>query len=255
MRNKRLLIIFGILLSLTLLIALSSAVFSIKMVNAYCYNSDDKELMTRVQQFEDRLVGKSIFSLDEQSLIEEVEKEIGGIKVINIERLFPNRVSINYVKLYDYFEVRYENNYYISGIDGRILKKQEESQGSEVIKIKLNLSEVPEVGGNFSSSDRFSALQDMIEMLEKLNYRETNAPALIESIDLTSSETAIYVQTRLGVLIKILQDDNAGEKLRKALSLYTAKPEYRTSGMIIVVNSSEIFYSQESDNTNEESNL
>ncbi|MBE5731044.1 MAG: FtsQ-type POTRA domain-containing protein [Clostridiales bacterium] len=255
MRNKRLLIIFGILLSLTLLIAIGSAVFSIKMLNAYCYNSDDEVLMSKVQQFEKDLIGKSIFSLDEQALIEEVEKEIGGIKVVNIERLFPNRVSINYVKLYDYFEVCYDGNYYISGIDGRILKKQEQSRDSEVIKIKLNLTEVPEVGGYFSSADRFEALQDMIQMLEKLNYRETNAPALIESIDLVSSESAIYVQTRSGVLIKILQDDNAGEKLRKALSLYTARPEYRTSGMIIVVNSNEIFYSQQSDNTNEESIL
>lgn len=255
MRNKRLLIIFGILLSLTLLIAIGSAIFSIKMVNAYCYNSDDEALMAEVQQFEDGLIGKSIFSLDEQSLIEEVEKKIGGIKVVNIERLFPNRVSINYVKLYDYFEVCHDGKYYISGIDGRILKKQDEGLGGQIIKIKLNLSEPPEIGGNFSSAQRFSALQDMIQMLEKLNFRETNAPALIESIDLVSSDLAIYVQTRSGVLIKLLQDDNAGEKLRKALSLYTARPEYRTSGMIIVVNSSEIFYSQESDNTNEESNL
>lgn len=255
MRNKRLLIIFGILLSLTLLIAVGSAIFSIKTVDAYCYNADDEELIEKVEFCKEELIGKSIFALDEDQLIDEIQEEVGGIKVVNIERLFPNRVSINFVKLYDYFELAYNGYYYVCGIDGRILRRQETSSGSSVIKIKLNLTDAPSVGETFATSNRFSALQDIITMLERLNFRDTNAPALIESIDLAYTDTAIYVKTRAGVLIKLIHDDNAGEKLRKALSLYTAKPEYRTSGMIIAVNTDEVFYSPENDKIYEENNL
>lgn len=255
MRNKRLLIIFGILLSLTLLIAVGSAIFSVKTVNAYCYNADDQELVERVEELKDKLAGKSIFMLNEEEIIAQIEGEIGGIKVVNIERLFPNRVSINFVKLFDYFEVNYDGSYYVCGIDGKILRRQEQSGGNSVIKIKLNLAQEPIVGGTFASAERFSTLQDIITMLEQLNFRDTNAPALIASIDLAYSSSAIYVKTRAGVLIKLVHDDNAGEKLRKALSLYTAKPEYRTSGMIIAVNTDEVFYSPDSDTIYEESNL
>ena len=255
MRNKRLLIIFCILLSLTLLIAVGSAIFSVKTVNAYCYNADDEQLLERVEKSKDKLIGKSIFALDENDIIAQIEDEIGGIKVVNIERLFPNRVSINFVKLFDYFEVNYSGIYYVCGIDGKILRQQDQSGGDNVIKIKLNLTQKPEVGETFATAERFSALQDIISMLEQLNFRDTNAPALIESIDLAYSNSAIYVKTRAGVLIKLIHDDNAGEKLRKALSLYTAKPEYRTSGMIIAVNTDEVFYSPENDTIYEESNL
>ena len=250
MRNKKLLVIFGILLSLTLLIAIGSAVFGIKMVDAYCYNADDVELSAQVKQCEDKLLGKNIFVLDEEELIGSIEQQVDGIKVINIERLFPNRVSINFVKLYDYFEVLYDGSYYISGVDGRITKMQDESSGDSVIRVKIDLNSRPQIGGSFESADRFEALQDIIYMLERLNFRETDASALIESIDLTCSNSAIYVQTRTGVLIKLIHDDNAGEKLRKALSLYTAKYDYRTEGMIIAVNTDEVFYTQEADKIN-----
>ena len=234
MRNKRLLIIFGILLSLTLLIAIGSAIFSIRTVNAFCTNVKDEELCAEVVKEMDKIIGKSVFTLNEDKLIKRVEDRVGGIKVVNIERLFPNRVNIHFVKLYDYFEVMYEDNFYISGIDGKVLKKQAESCGDSVIRVVLGLNEAPEVGGTFKTANRFDALQDMINMLELLDFRETDAPALISTIDLDRSDLAIYVFTRAGVIIKILGDDNAGQKLRYALSLYTVKSESRSRGVITV---------------------
>ncbi|MCH5163835.1 MAG: FtsQ-type POTRA domain-containing protein [Clostridiales bacterium] len=234
MRNKRLLIIFGILLSITLLIAIGSAIFSIRTVNAFCNNVKDEELCAEVAKEKDNIIGKSVFTLNEDKLIKNVEERVGGIKVVNIERLFPNRVNIHFVKLYDYFEVMYEGNFYISGIDGKILKKQAESGGDSVIRVVLGLTEEPKVGGTLESAPRFAALQDMINMLELLDFRETDAPAIISTIDIDYSNLAIYVFTRTGVLIKIQGDENAGQKLRYALSLYTAKPSYRTTGLITV---------------------
>lgn len=256
MRNKRLLIVFIIFLSVTLLIAIGSAVFSIKRVDAYCKNIKDDELIAKVlaQTEKDKLLGKSIFSLNEAELIKNIEAEVGGIKIVNIERLFPDRVSINFVKLYDYFEVLYDGKYYISGIDGKILRVQEESRGESVIKIRLNLNEEPAVGGEFTSAKHFDALKNIINMLERLDYRDADAAALISAIDLAYSESSIYVSTRSGVLIKLIHYDNVGEKLRKALSLYVAKPEYRTSGMIIAVNTDEVYHSPTKDNIYEESN-
>lgn len=254
MRNKRLLIIFGILLTLTLLIAIGSAVFSIRRVDAFCYNADDEGLMEQVLKHKDKIMGKSIFSLDEDQLIYSIESRVGGIKIINVERLFPNRVSINYVKLYDYFEVLYDGKYYISAIDGKINRVQNESSGDKVIRVIIQLDEKPNIGAKLTSAKHFDALQDIIEMLERLNFRETDATAIISSVDLKFSENEIYIKTRGGTLIKLMKYDNAGEKLRKALSLYKSKPEIRNGGTITVTNSDIVTYSPETDDIYEESN-
>lgn len=259
MRNKRLLIIFGILLSLTLLIAIGSAIFGIKTVNAHCYNVKvDDKLIAQVLEDTDKIKGRSIFFLNEDELIDSIEKRVGGIKVVNIERLFPNRISINFVKLYEYFEVYYNGNYYISGIDGRVLNESAESAGEGVIKILMNFDAAPVVGGTFQNAARFSALQDMIDMLERLDYTEANASSIIKTIDFVYRDSAIYVTTREGVIFKLISnplsqsDEGIGQKLRYALSLYVNKAEYRRGGMIIVVGAKEFTYTTTSDYTNVE---
>ncbi len=255
MRNKRLLIIFGVLLSLTLLIAIGSAVFSIRTVTAYCYNYDDDVLIERVLQNKSKLMGKSIFALNEDALIEEVEKNVGGIKVINIERLFPNRVSINFIKLYDYFETKYNGFYYKFGIDGRIVDKQEESAGESVINVKFDLDEEPAVDGTLAAAKGFSALQSMTQRLENLQYAGSDSTVIIECIDFSFSDSTIYIKMRSGVLIKLLRYENADIKLWKALSLYMAKPDYRRSGTIIATDADRVDYSPYIDNEYEEGNL
>lgn len=252
MRNKKLFIIFGILLSLTLLIAIGSAVFSIRRVDAYCFNSDNEELKTQVLKNKDKLIGKSIFTLNENKLIAEIESEVGGIKIVNVERLFPNRVSVNFIELFPYFEIPYGGKYYVCAVDGRVLHKLDESYGKGIIRLLMPLGRDLEVGGSVLDNTRFECLQDMISMLERLDFRETEATAIIKTIDLDYSDSSIYVTTHTGVVIKLLhnkftRDGNAGEKLRKALSLYQQRPDYRSHGMIIVTASDVFSYSEDSD--------
>lgn len=253
MRNKRLLIVFGILLSLTLLIAICSAVFSVKRVDAYCFNWDDEELITKVAEEQDKLKGKSIFMIKESQIISEVEASVPGIQVIKIERLFPDRIYIQFIKIYEYYEVEYDGNYYSFGIDGRITRKSQESRGEGAIKVKMSLTEAPEVNGSIAYAKEFDALKELTLMFESLDYRGPEAPNLISSIDFTrSSRLAVYIPTRNGVDIKLLYNDNyndVGNKLRTALSLYTHDDKYRRSGMITVSDNeqSNATYSEESD--------
>ena len=44
MRNKKLIVLFSILAFVTLLVVLSSVIFSVQTVYASCYNDDDEQL-------------------------------------------------------------------------------------------------------------------------------------------------------------------------------------------------------------------
>ena len=238
MRNKKLLIIFGILLSLTLLIAIGSAVFSIRMVTAYCYNTEvEQELTDNILADRDKLIGKSIFFLKEDELIKGIEERVGGIKVINIERLFPNRVSINYVRLYDYFEVYYDGYYYVCDIEGRVLDKRETGGNSKVISVKLNLDEEPQEGKYLQAANK-AELEKVIYMLERLDYSKTDATSIIKCIDFVYDDYSTYVQTRTGAVFRLLKskdgNTDTGALLRKALSAFVQHPEWQTKGIITV---------------------
>ncbi len=256
MRNRKLLIIFGILLSLTLLVTICSAVFSIKTVNAYCYNADDKELLSLIEEEKERLVGKSIFALDEDKLVRSIEERVGGIRVVNIERSFPDVVTINFIKLYAYFEIYYDNSYYTFANDGRIIDKTDISGGEGIIQVLFDMENSPEVGQNISDTAQFKALSEMVYVLEHLDFSNTDATVMINAIDFTYNDRAIYVPMRSGVVIKIRheKDDytDTGSKLHKALSLYMHDSAYRRNGTIEVGNSDTVTYSQKKDYIYEE---
>ncbi len=256
MRNRKLLIIFGILLSLTLLITICSAVFTIKTVNAYCYNADDKELLSKIEEEKADILGRSIFSINEDKLIKGIEERVGGIRVVNIERSFPDIVSINFIKLYAYFEVYYDGSYYTFANDGRIIEKTSQSGGEGVIRVKFVLSDPPEVGQSISENEQFKALSEMVYILEHLDFSNTDATVMITAVDFSYSDMAIYVPMRSGVVLKIRHEkgnySDVGSKLHKALSLYMQDAEYRRNGTIEVGGSDKVTYSQKKDYIYEE---
>lgn len=248
MRNKRLIIIFSIFLSLTLLIAIGSAVFSIRRIDAYCYNSEDKEILDTIvngkeegqRSIREWLVGRSIFTLNEKELIKEVESRFAGVKVINIERLFPNRVSINFIKLYDYFEIGFGDKFYVFGKDGKISEALDE-YSPDYIRVMMNLESEPE---DISGNENFGRLIELTDALERLDYRGSDS-VIIDFIDFTKAKDKIFIKMRSGVFLELQSYENLSEKLRKALSLYVAHPDHRLKGTIIVGNGAHIEYSQD----------
>lgn len=250
MRTKRLIIIFSILLSLTLIIAIGSAVFSIRRVDAFCYNSDDAELTDRIvngkydgkKSIKDMLTGKSIYALNESDLISEVESREGGIKVINIERLFPNRVSINFIRLYEYFEIMFGDKYYYFGSDGKITGVNDEHDPG-YIRIIMNLSAEPVSGGDIIGEESYAHLAVIIDMAERLGYRGVDAAGIIEFIDFEKKSNYTYIKMRSGVYFEISGYNNLGEKFRSALSVYNSDASVRLSGTIIVGESDKLTYS------------
>ena len=244
MRRKRLYIIFGILMALTLIAFASSAIFSVKSVEGYCnIKLDDLSLNERVGQAASFVKGTSIFSVDEQEVIDEVESKVAGIKVINVERMFPNRISVNYVRLYEYFEVSYDGKFFAMSIDGKVVSVRDTSKGAEVIKLIFEPQTEPKIGEIIVPKQATAIIRTM----ERLNYKDTDASSIIEHINFAYNKAYVYVKTRQGVTIRLYvnnNDDELGEMLRFGLTAYVNKlnDAQRANGMIIVTNKSTASY-------------
>lgn len=245
MRRKRLYIIFGILMALTLIAFASSAIFSVKTVEGYCnIKLDDETLDRRVSDAASFVKGVSIFSVNESEIAQKVESEVPGIKVVNIERMFPNRISVNYVRLYEYFELYLDGKYYTMSIDGKVVNESDASGGQgKVIKLIFEPQVEPEIGAMIVPPQATAIIRTM----ERLDYKKTDAASIISHINFTYSKSYIYVKTVKGVTIRLKTNDNLedlGEMLRLGLTTYVngLSEEKRTKGMLIVTNKETIGY-------------
>ena len=239
MRNKKLIVIFSVLCALAVLIVASSVLFSVQHVSAYCYNADDAELERQVLENNGIKRGKSIFSLNKSKVIEKVESSVANIRVINIEKKFPNRVFINYVKLFEYFEFSQNGEFYYVSNSGDIVRvgKTAEDNG-EYIKLYIKGNAIsPSLGAKFETENDFvnTALPILLSAIERIDARDV-VVKLFEFADF--SKNFVYLKTRTGVMFELQSCDNALEKLRLGVSVYrdmtSAADERTKSGTIIL---------------------
>ncbi|MBR7140696.1 MAG: FtsQ-type POTRA domain-containing protein, partial [Clostridia bacterium] len=139
MRNKKLIILLCILFVVTLLVVLSSVLFTVQDVYGYCYNDDDETFDIEIAKFETNGLsrGKSIFFVNEEEVISAVESKYPDVNVINVERKFPNIIYINYVKIFPYLVFETEEDALLVSNDCKILSSQaKESEYDDYVLIK-----------------------------------------------------------------------------------------------------------------------
>lgn len=235
MRNKRLIVFFCILAFVTLFIVLGSVVFSVQSVYAYCYNADDAELDAKVASREVNGIakGKSIFMLNEDNVIKSVESNLGDVVVKNVERKFPNRVYINYVKVLPCLV--YENGD-VARIMSDTMRVMENDEYAGLVELRTDEEPIAsEVGKDLfaKGGDTYAVVTTILETAERI-YPKANLGEILAFIDVThlASSDKIYVGTKRGAVIEIMGKDNLMVKLRLALSVADEK-DYR-EGTIIV---------------------
>lgn len=121
---RKLTIIFSTLVFVLILVILNSVVFTVSMVNAYCYNSKDETLIANVAASGAIMRGRNIFTLSEKKYAAPIEETLrGDIKVINIERKFPSIVWINFVKIIPVFAFLTEDGTYVTVDNDRVVHR------------------------------------------------------------------------------------------------------------------------------------
>ena len=253
---------FIVICVLALLIVLGSVIFNVRQIEVYCQNEDYNSVMQTesgnsirddvLNLVHDSLYKKSIFLVDDAEITEKVNS-LGYVSVINVERKFPNRVYINVYRRFEYAQIKLDEGYalldencYVSRIVA------DRVSPDKIIDITLSgpIKEC-KVGERISlTSNDADAVSEIINTLSQLKYGYYMASALISQIDLGKKADTIYLETRAGVVIKIMGKNEIAEKLRMAVSLYSYDSTKRYTGQITVYEAQDVIkasYSEDSD--------
>ncbi len=212
MRNKKLIILISVISAIVLVIIVCGATFLVRDVEAYSY------YVTSPPEYDQKVIdaanikkNSSMFFVDEQGIKERVESTYPDVGVINVERKFPDRVSINYVVYNPSFQYRNGDKIYQCYSSGRIGGSTAVPQnggdlpgGYFLVKPRDAVSD--KVGALFQSSNGydFRIISAFISYMKSItpDGNDRQIPLLINFVDLTR-DGYFYIRTRSGCSIEI----------------------------------------------------
>lgn len=242
MRNKKLIILFSILAFVTLLTVIGSVLFSVQSVYGSCYNLDDEITCERVADLSVNGIdkGKSVFLLNEKEIAASVEASVSDVRVINIERKFPNTVYINFVKVFPYLALETEGGALLVANDGKIVSTcEKQAEYPDHIRY-VSATPTGTANGERAYGDG-TAEDEMLMIVNDAIARVGKHAAVMEMFSvIDTSKTAenglTYFVTRTGTCFELQGGaDNLLKKLRLAVSVFVSEEtKYMTGGTIIV---------------------
>ncbi|MCH5165461.1 MAG: FtsQ-type POTRA domain-containing protein [Clostridiales bacterium] len=244
MRNKRLIVLLSIVVTIVLVIVACGATFLVRDIDAYSYYGDVEYNGVNYDDLVVKASGikknSSIFFLDEKAVKNRVENAFANIRVVNVERKFPDRVSINYVIYENSFQYERGGKYYQCYSSGRIGGSSERKMSGYFTLKPKNATSTRE-GEYFQGSggyDRKAVVAFIKFMYSKgLNDRQINER--IDFVDLTR-DGYIYIRTAAGCSIELHGELSEFNKLIERGWNIFADPNpdspvtSRTSGLIQV---------------------
>jgi len=240
MRNKRFLVMLSIFGFVLALIVMSSAIFRVRHVVAYGHNSNDAELEQLIVDAAPIRRGQSIFSVRDRSVVNELHGQIANIRVVNVERRFPNRVFINFVQRFEYFQISYGGYYFIT--DETLHTLRYASNRPNLIELRLSeaLAAPPAVGQSLAAPT-----QEIAMATEFMRIAGRRAATLFVHVDF-GNHNSIILQTREGIRFRFIGTENLAERLHFALYVFdNTLPSYRrTGGTLYILNNDSVHWSE-----------
>ena len=203
MRNKKLIVLLSVVTALVLCIVICGATFLVRNVEAYNYYVGAPDYDKEVIAASGLKMNSSIFFIDEGKIKSNIENEYCNIGVINVERKFPDRVSINYVVYGSSFQFRSGDGYCQCYASGRIGGSTAAPVGGYFI-VKPRDAVISDVGAYFQSDDGydFKLVSGFISYMYSTGMTDKQIAERIAFIDL-SRDGYMYIRTSAGCSIEL----------------------------------------------------
>lgn len=206
-------------------------VFSVRKISAVVKNADDAALCKKIQDSA-QINSHSIFFLDENKIISKISQAVPEVKVLKLERKFPDKLIIHTIKRSKVCYIKYDKVFYILSEDLTVI---------DIINTRpVNLSElIIQEDIDLSTAQKGCAITlhnttqaNLINLLDCINNIGSEYFDLIQKIIYQRKTNDFFLKTTSGVVIHISFVDRLQEKVQIAFSLYNHSPLYRAGGII-----------------------
>ena len=239
MKSKRLVVFLSILAFLTVLVVLSSTVFTLQKVSINWMTTKVEMVGIKDSSITDIVpTGASIFLVDKEEITKDLEKEFPYLRVVGLETKFPNRIVVHTAERESLFAINMSDDngtryYMVLDEKGKVLRKTNssifagEELGAKPIKVSF-------VGANVNADDYVvgEEVKDMPlkDLLTRLSYtmREaghnpTTSKGVFTDISIVyaGNEKEINFKTRNGMVISLKDAEHlTTDKLLLGLTIY-----------------------------------
>ena len=251
MKTKRLVIIFSVLIVLTLLIVLVSAVFTVQSISV---NWHTKPNVMTVASNENIISSSkikyksSVFALKKKDYLASIEKTNSYVKVESIEVKFPNKIVINVSEREPYYYLDMgSGEYAILDDDLKVLELvtnlYEYSSRFNITPIEMKVDATMLANTNIGSGDFLSiactdTYTEFAHFIARIDYSPLRAKNTIKTIRLVNDN--LYIYTHLGLDMYI--DDigvNFTDKVLRGFSIYEEYKDTYFEGTILCYDNNE----------------
>ncbi len=231
MRNKRLIVLLSVVTALVLVIIVCGATFLVRDIEAYSYYVDSPvEYEKKVISASGIEKNSSMFFIDEVGVKNRIEKKYPNVEVINIERKFPDRVSINYVVYDELYQYLSGDSYYRCCASGRVASKLS-AASTRCFIVRPRAATNDKVGAYFQKSNGYDRkiLDKFINYMHSARINDKQMSKWIKSIDLTRGDEFldyVYIRTAEGCAIELFASPD------ELLSEFTTLLDYGWSAFV-----------------------
>lgn len=213
------------------MITLNSTVFSVKYIGATIKNADDAVLRQKILDSV-QVDSKSIFFLDESKIIQNITQSVPEVKVLKLERKFPDKLIVHAVKRARVGYIKYDNFFYIISEDLTIIdivNYRPDNISELVVQDELDMSQAKK---GFEINLREAAKKDIIYLFECVKNIGEEYFSLIKKIGYVRKTDDFYLLTTSGSVIHLSGAERLQEKVQISFSLYKHSPQYQSDGII-----------------------
>lgn len=229
LKNKKILILFCVLVGVAALAVLSGVLFSVQHIEVRLSNAAFELKSTQMEESLEDLRGRNILALNETEIADRLEEAYPYAEVLRIERVFPSRVVVHVAERYEVYAVQSGDVFLHTDRNGRILRISDspasnlplETAADNIVVRTAEGTASGEVGQAVSFSYAFQS-----DLLYQLWLQTTHLPdgesaqeamtvfeyrQFLEEVDLTLPTNA-DVLTREGARFRLLSyQDHTGE--------------------------------------------
>ncbi|MBO5103028.1 MAG: hypothetical protein J6C13_02940 [Clostridia bacterium] len=251
-KNAKIAVIVSVLAVIVLLVVLSSTVFSVRKANLVWYNTPTGTLANLSNNMvlkSSKLEANSVFLLDKNKAIENLEEKYPDMRIIDIEICWPNEVKIHAIQRQEVYAIRVANGR-IAIMDEyfKVLNVVSAFSSTKTNAILLNTNEYEnkyvskadqvDIFGSKVYTDIYTAFMELGRNLADMR-------AIIANAEIT--ETTLTLNTHFNSKILLAQPfANTTAKMRLALKTFdmcTAE-DYKNSTIQVFVNNRDLLESR-----------